>query len=140
MLTRAHRLRSSASFTRTVKRGVRRGRPAVVVHAYDTHTLRPTQVGFVVAKPVGNAVVRNRVKRRLRHLVAAHLPTTPCGLEVVVRALPAAAVQPDRLAGDLDATWTQVMDVLGVSRPGMPEAEPRAAAREARLCSEAVTP
>ena len=49
------------------------------------------RVGFVVSKAVGNAVVRNRVKRRLRHLVAGHLGELPAGAELVVRALPAAA-------------------------------------------------
>ena len=117
MLARAHRLRSSVGFTRAVRRGVKRGRPAVVVHAYDTQTHTPTQVGFVVAKPVGDAVTRNRVKRRLRHLVAARLGTTADGLEIVVRANAAAATQPDRLAADLDAAWTQVIEAVGAGRP-----------------------
>ncbi len=45
-----------------------------------------------MSKAVGNAVTRNRVKRRLRHLAAAaSLPSTPFRVDVVVRALPAAA-------------------------------------------------
>ena len=36
-------------------------------------------------------MVRNRVKRRLRAIVAADLPSLPAGARVVVRALPAAA-------------------------------------------------
>jgi len=51
----------------------------------------PVRVGFVVSKAVGNAVVRNRVRRRLRHLVAPLLPTLPTGSELVIRALPASA-------------------------------------------------
>jgi ribonuclease P protein component len=49
------------------------------------------RAGFVVTKAVGNAVVRNRVRRRLRHLVKAHLSDLPPSAELVVRALPAAA-------------------------------------------------
>jgi ribonuclease P protein component len=48
-------------------------------------------VGFVVSKAVGNAVVRNRVKRRLRHLAAQRLAEVPDRALLVVRALPAAA-------------------------------------------------
>lgn len=62
-----------------------------------------TRVGFVVSKQVGNAVQRNRVKRRLRHMVLDQ--TTPFPADVVVRALPQAATQPDRLAGDFASAW-----------------------------------
>jgi len=48
-------------------------------------------VGFVVSKAVGNAVVRNRVKRRLRHQAREHLDSLPGSAVLVVRALPAAA-------------------------------------------------
>lgn len=49
------------------------------------------RAGFVVSKAVGNAVVRNRVRRRLRHLVRPHLDDLPGGTLLVVRALPPAA-------------------------------------------------
>ena len=48
-------------------------------------------VGFVVSKAVGNAVVRNKVKRRMRAIVADHLDEVPPDARVVVRSLPDAA-------------------------------------------------
>jgi ribonuclease P protein component len=64
----------------------------------------PTRAGFVVSKAVGGAVIRNTVRRRLRHLVAERIPQLPAGTAVVVRALPAAAQEPyARLGADLDA-------------------------------------
>ena len=45
-------------------------------------------IGFVVSGALGNAVVRNRLKRRLRHLAAAHVAETPVGMDIAVRALP----------------------------------------------------
>lgn len=64
-----------------------------------------TRVGFVVSKKVGNAVVRNRVKRRLRHL--ARDLTSPFHTDVVVRALPAAATEPQRMGSDLTDAWSR---------------------------------
>jgi ribonuclease P protein component len=49
------------------------------------------RVGMVVSKSVGNAVTRNLVKRRLRHLVKDELAGLPEGSLVVLRAQPASA-------------------------------------------------
>jgi len=47
--------------------------------------------------------VRNRVRRRLRHLVAARLEDLPAGTQLVVRALPpAASATAGQLAAALD--------------------------------------
>jgi ribonuclease P protein component len=62
----------------------------------------PARVGFVVSKAVGSAVVRNTVRRRLRHLVRGYLGSLPGGSLLIVRAGPRAATacQAD-LAADL---------------------------------------
>ena len=70
------------------------------------------RVGFVVSKAVGNAVTRNRVKRRLRHLCRPLVNELEDGTVVVVRALPAAATQPNRVAKDLDGAWHQALRKL----------------------------
>jgi ribonuclease P protein component len=60
-------------------------------------------VGFVVSRTVGPAVVRNRVLRRLRHLMVARLALLPDGSRLVVRAFaPAAAAPSAALASALD--------------------------------------
>lgn len=51
----------------------------------------PVRVGFVVSKAVGPAVTRNRVKRRLRHLMRERVAGLADGSLLVVRAQPAAA-------------------------------------------------
>ncbi|MFW6600105.1 ribonuclease P protein component [Propionibacteriaceae bacterium Y2011] len=107
MLTQAHRMRRPDEFRHVIRRGVRAGRPTMVVHAAPrggtTPDPTPPRVGFVVSKAVGNAVTRNRVKRRLRHLVIARLADTPAGTDWVVRALPPAATQ--NLADDFTSAW-----------------------------------
>jgi ribonuclease P protein component len=98
VLAADHRLRESDAFRRTVRAGRRAGGRALVVHLLLGDQLDPTdpgasapRVGFVVSKAVGNAVVRNRVKRRLRHLAQLRVDLLPDGSSLVVRALPAAA-------------------------------------------------
>lgn len=65
----------------------------LTVHPADQAQGERARVGFVVSKAVGNAVVRNRVKRRLRHLTRTLLPILaelPGSAVLVVRALPGA--------------------------------------------------
>ena len=113
MLPRSARLSNSTDFRQATARGVRVGRPTLVVHGALVDPSRSSaRVGFVVSKQVGNAVVRNRVKRRLRHLAAAQLPRTPAAVDLVVRALPAAAEAPADVAADLVAAWSRVLRKL----------------------------
>ncbi len=104
------RLTSADDFRGCVRGGVRVGRPTLVLHARTTSS-PPSRAGFVVSKAVGNAVTRNRVKRRLRHLVAEVLPASP-SVDVVVRALPAAAS--GELRGDLTSAMEAALGKLGV--------------------------
>ncbi|WP_282006124.1 ribonuclease P protein component [Propioniciclava sinopodophylli] len=110
MLPAPHRLRASDEFRSVVRSGIRVGRPTLVLHA-RTKQGPPSRAGFVVSKVVGNAVTRNRVKRRLRHLVAGSLPSTPVPLDVVVRALAPAASGP--LADDFASAWASAVAKLG---------------------------
>ena len=109
MLAAAQRLRRSSDFTAAFRSGRRSGRGTLVVHLHlDEPAQAPTaRAGFVVSKAVGNAVVRNRVRRRLRHLVRPLLATLPPGSSVVVRALPSAASASfETLGTDLDGALT----------------------------------
>jgi ribonuclease P protein component len=147
MLPALHRMRRGADFDSAVRRGRRAGRRTLVVHVgglpspVDEPTvtagpgveagLRPTLVGFVVAKSVGGAVVRTRVKRRLRALVSERLPQLPAGSLVVVRANPAAAgAVHGELAADLDSALSRVL------RRGSESARPARASRPAAVEGE----
>jgi ribonuclease P protein component len=97
-------MRRPADFTTTVRRGVRSGTSRIVLHRRATADEDPVLVGFVVSKAVGHSVVRNRVERRLRHLMAERLAAIPAGTTLVVRAAPqAAGATSAELAADLDA-------------------------------------
>lgn len=74
----------------------------MVVHVHQTTHQQQTEsqsppvvtggprFGLVVSKAVGNAVVRHRTARRLRHVAATLSADLPRGTDVVLRALPSA--------------------------------------------------
>ena len=51
----------------------------------------PTQGAVVVSRRVGPAVIRNKVKRRLREIYRHELPRLKTGIWLIVTAKPAAA-------------------------------------------------
>jgi ribonuclease P protein component len=102
VLPARHRMRRRADFAAAVRRGRRGTARRVVVHYAGGDPASPALVGFVVARAVGGAVGRNRVKRRLRGLMAHEVTALPDGSLVVVRALPdAAEATSAELSGDL---------------------------------------
>ncbi|MCU4654099.1 ribonuclease P protein component [Roseibacterium sp. SDUM158016] len=69
-------LRKRADFLRAA-RARRVGTPAFLLQARQRHGDEPAEgirVGFTCSKKVGNAVARNRAKRRLREIARAILP------------------------------------------------------------------
>jgi ribonuclease P protein component len=106
VLAAAQRLRRRVDFTATVRGGRRASRGSVVVHLVVPEPAPAEQsarAGFVVSRAVGGAVIRNQVRRRLRHLVRDRIAALPAGATLVVRALPAAADRAyQELARDLD--------------------------------------
>jgi ribonuclease P protein component len=91
VLARASRLHRRVEFRTTARQGRRVSAPGLVLHARVEDAPTAPRVGFVVGRPVGTAVTRNQVRRRLRHLVAARFELLPAGARLVVRATPAAA-------------------------------------------------
>lgn len=111
MLPAGHRLTESALFAATVRRGHRVGGRTLVLHLMSRESEDPALVGFVVSKSVGNAVVRNKVKRRLRAILAQRLGQLPVGSLLVVRALaPAATVDFAALDHDVERSLARVLD------------------------------
>ncbi len=59
-------------------------------------------VGIVVSKKVGNAVIRNKVKRRVRAFLREHEELHPAGVKLVIIAKPEAGI----------AIWQKIKDDL----------------------------
>src|SRR5687767_7701189 len=75
-MARLWRVRDRASFAALRRDGVRRrvGPLTVTRLAPDAGGSPVPAVAFAVGKPVGPAVARNRLRRRLRHLIADVAP------------------------------------------------------------------
>jgi ribonuclease P protein component len=75
-----------------------------VIHVINDASANPARAGFIVGKAVGPAVRRNRLRRRLQHLIAPRLALLSPGTVVIVRATSAAATQSGHeLAAAFDA-------------------------------------
>jgi ribonuclease P protein component len=117
-------MRRRDEFESAIRRGRRAGRSCVTVHllvaprsvdsprsgeAAATVSDGP-RVGFVVGRAVGDAVTRNTVRRRLRHLVKDRLDKLPADALVVIRALPLAGRATSAvLAVELDAALERLL-------------------------------
>ena len=86
---RSARLKRSADFRRVTGRGKRISRRAFVLIRLPSQA--NTRLGVTVSRRVGNAVVRNRVKRRIREWYRQHQAELKITGELVVIARPQAA-------------------------------------------------
>lgn len=107
MLAKANRVVLPADFRSAVRRGRRITTPSAVYYRLTTEPDRPLRFGFIVSRAVGNAVDRNRLRRRLRALGRGYVDQGRRGEDVVVRALPGAA---QRDWGSLSADMRAAID------------------------------
>jgi ribonuclease P protein component len=88
-------MRRSTEFDATVKHGIRTAQADIVIHlrrAVDGGESTAPRIGLVVGKPVGSAVERHRVARRLRHVARTVLGDLQTSDQMVIRALPSSRV------------------------------------------------
>jgi ribonuclease P protein component len=104
---RRSRLLRSADFDRTLRSGRRAASDYFALFVSDNEVGRP-RVGLAVSRKLGNAVVRNRIKRHLRELVRPLLTQTEGGRDVVIVAR-ARAVDAEfaRLRQEIEMLWAK---------------------------------
>ncbi|MGC2260743.1 MAG: ribonuclease P protein component [Candidatus Sulfotelmatobacter sp.] len=129
---RAARLLRHADFERVYKQGRRHFSSSMTVFywprpdanmvesAGKTPALRGLRVGFTVGRALGGAVVRNRMKRRLREAVRMSLPASGIAADVVIN--PKKSLLTAEFAGVLNEVRRafEVMEqkLSGKTRPG----------------------
>jgi ribonuclease P protein component len=80
---RAARLLRSADFDTVYRTGKRRSSSHFTVF-FRANELPETRFGVSIKKALGNAVVRNRVRRRIREVVRGHRQEIPAGWDMVI--------------------------------------------------------
>jgi ribonuclease P protein component len=99
---REQRLRTPAEFRRVREQSHRVWPHPLLVLYLAPNDLDHTRIGITVSSRVGKAVVRNRVRRRLREALRARLDLLGAGKDVLVIARPRSA----------NATWAELNTAL----------------------------
>lgn len=108
------RLKRRAEFVRAAKAGRKAARDMLVLQALPRNDSQ-TRLGFTATKKIGNAVARNRAKRRLRAAARLHLAAAPApGFDLVLIARDGTGSCPFPA---LLADFESAMRKAGVPRP-----------------------
>jgi ribonuclease P protein component len=117
---RRRRLSRSAEFERVYRQGRSKANRFLVLYAFPREVAAADEgprLGLSVARRVGGAVERNRVKRLLREAFWAEAPRLPAGSDYVVVARPdvGGLAQRDGMEG-VRAALAELVDGLGGQR------------------------
>lgn len=123
-MQRAYRLRRAADFQQ-VRARKRSWANSLLVLNTAANELGQPRLGVVVSRRVGNAVVRNRVRRRIREAVRLRLVdlTPSCDLVFLARA-PSAAAEWSTLRGAVDELLRRARLIMTMSEPPAADGRP----------------
>ncbi|MEI8293784.1 MAG: ribonuclease P protein component [bacterium] len=108
------RLRRTADFTRVREHGKSTQARLIRIGLLRTGGDVPAKTGIITSRRVGGAVIRNKVRRRLREIIKSCLPHIPAGYLVVVIAKSAAA---EASFEQLKAEWLLLARRLSILPP-----------------------
>jgi len=102
VLAKQNRVVNAVDFRGTMRTGRRITTDHAIVYIARRSEAEPSRFGFVVSKAVGNAVVRNLLRRRLRAIAQEQVVAGSRAADIVVRALP----------GSGDLSWVSLHDEI----------------------------
>ena len=105
-------LKKNSDFRRLYAKGKSAVNPYLVVYCRRNQT-GENRLGYTVSTKLGHAVVRNRIRRRLREIVRLNAPKLKTGWDIVLVARGRCLNAPYR---KLDAAFLQVCEKLELLR------------------------
>ena len=111
---RERRLTRAAEFARVRTEGKKQSGALLMIGVLITDDAQPFRAGFVTSKRLGGAVVRNRVRRRLREVVRRHQHQVRKGIWLVTIAHIAAA---RASSGALEEEWLRLARRASILAP-----------------------
>jgi len=113
-MNRKYRLTRSTDFKRVRRTGKSYAHPLAIL-IVGPNDLTISRFGVTAGRALGNAVRRNRAKRRLREALRTFLPSTDGGRDVILIARPALN----------EAEWSDVLNAVAtlLKRAGLLEEE-----------------
>ena len=112
-------LRSAIDFQQIQAQSHSRAHPALLIR-YRRNTLDRTRFGISTGRRIGSAVVRNRIRRRLRSVLGRVVARIERGWDVLIVARPAAATLAQ---AELEQILRKLMLAAGLLSAGPATAE-----------------
>ena len=83
VMKKKYRLRKNEEFKRVYKRGKNYWNRNLILYVVE-NGLDYSRVGFIVTKKVGNSVVRNRTRRRVREIYRKYINNIKEGYDIII--------------------------------------------------------
>lgn len=81
-MKKENRLRKSKEFDRVYKHGKNYWNRQLTIYVYKNNT-ETTRVGYTITKKIGNAVTRNKVRRRMKEIVRLNFENIDSGYDII---------------------------------------------------------
>ena len=102
-----NRIKASDDFALTIKKGKAQRDQSYVIH-YRTNELQYVRVGISVSSKLGNAVIRNHIKRQLRSMCDEIIDYNNYSLDIVI------VVKPSFLTRSFDDNKASLKKLLNL--------------------------
>lgn len=102
-----HVIKDRKDFLRAAKSRYSKASAGAIIQIYNRNDLMPVRVGFTATTKIGNAVIRNKTKRRLRAAIRFIIgqQSKYCGIDLVIIGRQNTASMPwNQLVVDLSKT------------------------------------